>query len=78
MALTHRELPTVDGEHMGSVKQPVMSNSKRFSHHREKDEIRQNAEAQCWSGVISEFAHAIAISVLELVSERIWHLRRRK
>jgi hypothetical protein len=77
-ALTHRELPAVDREHIGSLKQPAMSNIKRFSHHREKDEIRQNAEAQCWSGVISEFAHAVAISVLKLVSERIWDFRRKK
>jgi hypothetical protein len=28
--------------------------------------------------VISEFAHGVAIKVLELISEGIWHLRRKK
>jgi hypothetical protein len=77
-ALIHRELPAVDGEHLGSVKKLAISNIKRFLHHRGKDEIRQNAETQFWNGLISEFAHGVAIKVLELISEKIWHLGRKK
>jgi hypothetical protein len=77
-ALIPRELPAVDGEHMGYMKKPAMNNIKRFSHHREKDEIRQNTEARFWNGAISEFARGVAIKALELISERIRHLRRKK
>jgi hypothetical protein len=76
--LIHRELPAIDGEHMGSVKKPAMSNIKRFSHHRGKDEIRQNAEAHFWNGLSSEFADCVVIKVLELISVGIRHLRRKK
>jgi hypothetical protein len=77
-ALRHRELSAVDGEHMKSVKKPEMNNTKIFSHHRGKAEIRQNAEVQFWNELISEFAHAVTIKVLELISEGIWYLRRKK
>jgi hypothetical protein len=55
-----------------------MNDIRRFSHPRAKDEIRQNPEAQFWNGVTSEFAHAVAIKILKLISEGIWHLRRKK
>jgi hypothetical protein len=59
-------------------KKSTMKNVKSFSHHRGKDEIRQNAEAQFWNGLISEFAHRVKINVLELISEAIRHLCRKK
>jgi len=77
-ALIHRELPAVDEEPIRDAQKTAINNIKRFSHHRGKDEIRQNAEAQFWNGLISEFAHGVAIKVLELISEGIWHLRRKK
>jgi hypothetical protein len=55
-ALTHRDLRTVDEEHMESTKNLAVSSIKKFSHSRGKEEIRQNAEAQFWNGLGSEFA----------------------
>jgi hypothetical protein len=77
-ALIHRELPAIDEEHLGSMKMLAMNNIKRFSHHRGKDEIRQNAEARFWNGLVSEFAQDVAIKVLELISEGIRHLHRKR
>jgi hypothetical protein len=48
MALIHREALALDGEFRGSVKKLAMSNIKRFSHHRGKDEIKQNVKSQSW------------------------------
>jgi hypothetical protein len=73
------QIPTaVDGEHLGFVKNRTMKNIKNFSHDRGKDEIRQNVEAQFGNGFVSEFAHLVAIMALELISEGIRHLRRKK
>jgi hypothetical protein len=54
-----------------SVKKLATNNIKRFSYHRGKDEVKQNAETQFWNGLISEFALGVAIKVLELISEGI-------
>jgi hypothetical protein len=59
---------------LGSGKQQAMSNIKRLSHHRGKDEISQNVEGQFWNGLVSELAQDIAIKVFELISEGIRHL----
>jgi hypothetical protein len=72
-ALILRELLAADGEHLRSVKKLAINNIKRFSHHRGKDEIRQNAEAQFWNGLVSEFVHDVIIKVLELISVGIRH-----
>jgi hypothetical protein len=69
--LIHRELPAVDEEQIEFVKKPAIKNIKRFSHHRGKDEIRPNTEAQFWNGLTSEFVLDVAITVLELISEGI-------
>jgi hypothetical protein len=77
-ALIHRELPAIDGDHIESMKKRAMNNIKRFSHHRGKEKTRQNAETQFWNELISEFADNVAIKVLDLISERIQHLGRKK
>jgi hypothetical protein len=77
-ARTHREFPAIDGEHSRSLKKLAKNNIKRFSHDRGKDEIRQNAEAPFWNGLISEFAHDVVIKVLDLISEGIRHLHAKK
>jgi hypothetical protein len=50
---------------------------QEFSHHRGKNEIRQNVKAQFWNGLISMFAHDVVIKVSDLISEGIWLLRRK-
>jgi hypothetical protein len=77
-ALIHRELPAIDEEHLGSMKKLAMNNIKRFSRHRGKDEIRQDAKALVWNGLVSDFAHHIIMNVFELISKKIRHLRRKK
>jgi hypothetical protein len=60
------------------VKTKALKNIKRFSHHGGNDKIRQNVEAQSWNGLGSECALDISINGLELISEGIWHLRKKK
>jgi hypothetical protein len=48
-----------------------------FSSSRQR-RFRQNAEAEFWNGSILEFADGVARKALELISEKIWHLRRKK
>jgi hypothetical protein len=64
--------------HVKSVKRPAMNNAKTFSHHRGKAEIRENAEVQFLNELISEFAHGVAIKILESISEGTWDLRRKE
>jgi hypothetical protein len=56
---------------MRSVKKQTMNNIKRFSDHREKEEIRGNAETQFWNGLIFKFVHGVAIKGVQLISDGI-------
>jgi hypothetical protein len=42
-----------------------MNNIERLSHHRGKGEIRQDAKAQLWNRLGSEFARCVPMKVLE-------------
>jgi hypothetical protein len=74
----HRGPPCVDGEQIGFVKNLDDESHEENFHHRGKDEIGQNGEAQLWNIPGSELSLCIPIKVLELTSERIRPFREQK
>jgi hypothetical protein len=63
---------------MGEVKKPAMNNIKRFSDHRDKDEIRQNVKAPIWKGPNSDLTLDGSIKVPMLIAEGIRYLAKRR